>query len=86
VSDMISNDAAQTRWRQLFEAAVFELDPEQLPGRITKASIAVLDRIEGGFPNLSQVERLALHDALDMLLGLHDIAQREIDEQKKTGT
>jgi hypothetical protein len=86
MSDIISNHAAQTQWRQLFEAAVLELDPEKLPGRIAKASAAVLNRIESGFPNLSESERLALHDALDLLLALHDIGQHEIGEQQKTGT
>lgn len=86
MSDIISNNAAQSQWRQLFEAAVLELDPEKLPGRIAKASVAVLDRIEGGFPNLSEGEQLALHDALDMLLALHDAAQPEIVEEQKTGT
>ena len=86
MSDIISNHAAQIQWRQLFEAAVLELDPEKLPGRISKARVAVLDRIEGGFPNLSEGERLALHDALDMLLALHDIAERDIGNQQRTGT
>ena len=83
MSDIISKDAAQ--WRQLCEAAVLELNPKKLPGRIADARTAVLAQIESGFPVLSEGERLALSDALDMLLILQDIAKREIVEQR-TGT
>jgi hypothetical protein len=83
MSDAISNHAAQ--WRQLCEAAVLELDAEKLSARIAEARIALLNRLEGGFQNLSEGEQLALQDALDMLHVLSDIATREIVEQK-TGT
>jgi hypothetical protein len=86
MSDIISTDAAQPQWQKLCQAAVLELDPERLPARIAQARIAVLDRIERGFPNLSEGERLALHDALDMLLILQDIAKRESGEHQRTGT
>src|SRR5689334_12913360 len=64
MSDIICNDAAQPRWRQLCNVAVLELDTEKLPGRIDEARTAVLDRIENGVQNLSEGERFALHDAL----------------------
>ena len=83
MSDIISKDAAH--WRQLCEVAVLELNPEKLPGRIADAHSAVLAQIESGFPVLSEGERLALRDALEMLLILQDIAKREIVEQR-TGT
>ena len=84
MSDIISNNAAQSQWRQ-FEAAVLELDPEKLQDKLLRP-VSLFDRIEGGFPNLSEGEQLALHDALDMLLALHDAAQPEIVEEQKTGT
>ena len=77
MSDTISNYAAQPCWRQLCEAAVLETDPEKLPGRIAEARAAVLAQMDDGFPGLPEGERLALHDALDMLLMLQDIAKRE---------
>jgi phage gp37-like protein len=87
MSDTISTDAAQPQWRKLCEAAVLELDHAKLPGRIAEARVAVLDRIEKGFPDLPSGERLALHDALDMLLILQDIAKRDGGtRQQKTGT
>lgn len=84
MSDTISNDAAHPKWRQLCEAAVLELDPEKLTERIAEARAAVLAQMDDGFPGLSEGERLALHDALDMLLVLQDIAKRDLAKQDKT--
>lgn len=86
MSDIIPNDAAQPKWRQLCEAAVIELDPEKLTERIAEARAAVLAQMDDGFPCLSEGERLALHDALDMLLVLQDIAKRDLAKQDKTAT
>jgi len=83
MSDIISKDAAH--WRQLCEVAALELNREKQSGRIADARTAVLAQIEGAFPVRSEGERLALSDALDMLLILQDIAKREIVEQR-TGT
>jgi hypothetical protein len=74
MSDILSNDAA---WRKLFHAALCESDPQRLVQRIAAASSAVIDHIDSGFPNLSSAERLALHDALDMLISLQDMANSE---------
>jgi len=70
MSDILSNDAA---WRKLCHAALCEPDPKRLVQRIAAASSAVIDHIDSGFPNLSSAE-LALHDALDMLISLQDMA------------
>jgi hypothetical protein len=86
MSAMIANDVAQPRWRQLCEAAVVELDPERLLERIVEARTAVLEAIERRCLDSPQAEGLALHDALDMLLILHDIAKRDLGEQQRTGT
>ena len=78
MSDILSNDAA---WRKLFHAALCESDPQRLVQRIAAASSAVIDHIDSGFPNLSSAERLALHDALDMLVSLQDMANRDLSEK-----
>jgi hypothetical protein len=49
-------------------------------GRIAEARYAVLSRIEDGH-GISRAERLELHDALDMLSVLQDMAIRDIVEQ-----
>ena len=50
--------------------------------RIAAASSAVIDHIDSGFPNLSSAERRALHDALDMLISLQDMANRDLSESQ----
>ena len=79
MSDILSNDAA---WRKLCHAALCESDPQRLVQRIAAASSAVIDHIDSGFPTLSSAERLALHDALDMLLSLQDMANRDLSESE----
>ena len=86
MSDITPKDAAHRNWRQLCEAAVLELDPEKLTECIAEARAAVLAQMDDGFPGLSEGERLALHDALDMLLVLQDIAKRDLAKQDKTPT
>jgi hypothetical protein len=87
MSETKGNGAAhpQSQWRQLCEAAVLELDPTKLIERIAEARTAVLGRIEDGLSVPSEGERFALDDALDMLIILQDIAERDIDDQQ-TGT
>jgi hypothetical protein len=48
--------------------------------------LAVLERIEEGFSKTSEGEAFALGYALHMLTALRHIAEREIGEQKRTGT
>ena len=82
MSDIFSNDAA---WLKLCHSALCERDPLLLLTRIAAARSTVINLIERDFPNLSSAEGIALHDALDMLMTLQDIAEAEIDEPK-TGT
>jgi len=82
MSDIFSNDAA---WLKLCHSALCERDPLLLLTRIAMARSTVANLIERDFPNLSSAESVALHDALDMLMTLQDIAEAEIDEPK-TGT
>jgi hypothetical protein len=79
MSDILSNEAA---WRRLCHVALCERDPQKLIQRIAAASSAVIAHIDSDFPNLSSAERLALHDALDMLISLRDMANRELNESE----
>jgi hypothetical protein len=79
MSDILSNEAA---WRKLCHAALCESDPRKFAQRSAAASSAVSDHIDSGFPNLSSAERLALHDALDMLISLRDMANRDLSESE----
>jgi hypothetical protein len=81
MSDMIRKDAAQ-EWRQLCQAAFFELNPVKLLERIAVARNAILDRVEDTKPNNS--EQYALRKALETLSTLRELAERDIGELKKT--
>ena len=74
------------QWKQRYQAAILEPDPAKLLQRIAEARSAVLDRIEEGFSKTSEGETFALGNALHMLSALRHIAEREIGEQKRTGT
>jgi len=79
MSDILSNEAA---WRKLCHLALCERDPQRLVERIAAASLAVIDHIDSGFPNLSSAERIALRDALHMLISLQDMANRDLKESE----
>jgi hypothetical protein len=81
MSDIIRKDAAQ-EWRQLCQAAFFELNPVKLLERIAVARNAILDRVEDTKPNNS--EQYALRKALETLSTLRELAERDIGELKKT--
>ena len=82
MSDIISNDAAQ--WRQLCQAACFELDPVKLLERIAVARSAILDRVEDNFSKPNNSEQYALRKALETLSTLRELAERDLGELKKT--
>ena len=69
----MSPDVSPTDWKQLYTAAVLELDKEKLLVRIYEAKMAIFDRIEelNGSGKLS--ERTALQRALKALRELHDV-------------
>jgi hypothetical protein len=81
MSDTFRNDAAH-EWRQLCQAAFFELDPVKLLERIAVARSAILDRVEDTKSNNS--EQYALRKALETLSTLRELAERDIGELKKT--
>src|SRR5207248_4741287 len=73
------------RWKQLCEAALFELDPAKLLLRIAEARSAILDQIEDGFSKLSNAEQVALRDVLETLRTLRMIAERDNNVERKDG-
>ena len=77
------NDAAQ-EWRQLCQAAFFELNPVKLLERIAVARSAILDRVEDNFSKPNNTEQYALRKALETLITLRELAERDIGELKKT--
>jgi len=52
------------RWKQLYEAAIAELDPANVLQRIDIAERAIVDQMEEAFSNMSHGQQLALGDAL----------------------
>ena len=87
MGDTIRDDAAHaSQWRALYQTAMLELDPAKSLQLIAEARSALLDRIEDGLSKPSNREGGALRDALHMLTTLRTIAERDICEQRKTGT
>ena len=83
MSDIIGNDAAHPEWRQLCQAALFEINPVKLLERITLARHAVLDRIEDGYSKPKNDEKAALREALATLETLRRITERQNGYQSK---
>jgi len=78
------NNAAHPEWRQLCQAAVFELDPAKLLERIDQARGVILGRIEDGYKKPPTSEQIALLDALSTLDSLRRITERQNGYQSKT--
>jgi hypothetical protein len=78
----IRDDA--TGWRQLCQTAYFEFDPLMLLQRVGEARSAVLDRIGDNLSKPSSDEQHELHNALETLSTLEELAERDISELKKT--
>jgi hypothetical protein len=64
--EAIANVAAQSKWKQVFQDAMFELDPTRLQPKLVAAQKAVEDRLgevlSGG--NSGTREVMELEDAL----------------------
>jgi len=43
----LSNSSENTNWRELYRAAILELDKTQIPPRITQAENAIAERSRG---------------------------------------
>ncbi|MGD0989234.1 MAG: hypothetical protein ABR874_15580 [Candidatus Sulfotelmatobacter sp.] len=67
-----------TSWRELYKAAMLELDPSCLPSRISEAQEAVqkAQRELGGQPSDRPGEMRALADAMENLRTLYRIELR----------
>ena len=70
-------------WRQLYQAAFFETNPETLLERIARARNAVLDRVADGHSKLPNGEQAALRSALATLDTLRRITERKNGNQSK---
>ena len=66
-----------SKWRELYECAVLELDNTKLPGRIVDARHAILDRAEEVLARPSCHEHRALNSALRTLRLLEEVVARE---------
>ena len=76
------NNAAHPEWRELFQAALFEINPVKLLERIAKARNAVLDCIEDS-RSKSNGDQASLRDALATLDSLRKITERKNGYQSK---
>ena len=76
-SKTFPSDASASKWRQLYECAILELDNRQLPGRIVEARHAILDRAEEIMTRPSCDEHHALNAALRALRLLEEVVVRE---------
>jgi hypothetical protein len=70
-------------WRQLCQAALFELDRAKLLERIDQARVVILGRIEDGYKKPPTSEQIALLDALSTLDSLRRITERQNGYQSK---
>jgi hypothetical protein len=76
-----------SKWRQLYECAILELDPSKLLGRITEARHAILDRAEEILTRPSCDEHHALIAALRTLrLREKEFAQTASGNARKGNT
>ena len=82
MTNIIRDDAAQ--WRQLCQNAVFELEPATLLQCVVEARSAVFDRIEDIHSKPITGEQYELRNALKTLSILQELAERNVDELKKT--
>ena len=78
----IRDDA--TQWRQLCQAAILELEPAALLQRVVEARSVVFARIENIHSKPLSGEQYELRNALETLSILQELAERDIDELKKT--
>jgi len=62
-----SGTGFNARWKQLYAAAVLELDDARLPDRIAKARAAIRDRAADSLTSPSDEERRTLNDGLRIL-------------------
>jgi hypothetical protein len=69
------------KWRELYRAAMIELDPRKVPQRINDARNAIMDRMEDTRTKPSYPEYQQLDDAFNGLRSL----QQESDRSQQPG-
>jgi hypothetical protein len=69
--------ASGAQWKRLYESALLELNPQLVPGTITVARHAILDRAEEIMTKPSSDEHVALNSALRILRTLEELAVKE---------
>ena len=82
------------QWRDLFQAAVLELDPDKLPLRISIAQEVVMNAIEDALHAGAGSDQQTLLDALNTLRDLRAMTERRIvgrdpstmDGNRRTGS
>ena len=69
--------ASGEQWKRLYESALLELNPQLVPGAITVARRAILDRAEEIMTKPASDEHVALNSALRILHTLEELAAKE---------
>jgi hypothetical protein len=69
-----SGTGLNSRWKELYAAAVLELDDTKLPDRIAKARAAMSDRADS--PTSSREECCTLSDGFHILRVLEEMAMK----------
>jgi hypothetical protein len=72
-----SGASFNARWKQLYAAAVLELDDAKLPERIAQARAAMRDKAADSLTSLSDEERRALDDGFRILRVLENMTTKE---------
>ena len=71
-----SGTGFNARWKQLYAAAVLELDDARLPDRIAKARAAIRDRAADSLTSSSSEEQRTLNDGFRILRVLEEITAK----------
>jgi hypothetical protein len=58
---------ADNQWRTLYQAAVFEIDPEKIEGRAKAAELAINAHVFSDHQHISPTERTDMQHALSAL-------------------
>lgn len=58
---------ADNHWRTLYQAAVFEIDPEKIEARAKAAELAINAHVFSDYQHISGAERSDMQDALSAL-------------------
>lgn len=77
---MTNSSSPPEEWRELYRAAVLEVDHAKLKQRISDARLAIIDRIEATLARPRSPEHQEMYDALN---GLHVLYRECEDEMRK---